>query len=409
MAFLAINVLLLFGVSVALDRGLGVLGFRDSVAVGPPPHYEVHIQNLEFEYTLRTNDRGIRYRTIPLRKPLGVHRLVVLGDSATEGMGVSDEDRWTDRVERLFAKDGFRVEMINCAETGTSPFNYGQKLLHICLDFEPDAVLVGMHPNDVYGTAADSDPADMLPGARVGRSTFARELGYRVWPHVYTLYRDASVYRGRSSQQQDLLARVGAEVRERGIDERLFRRWLELVPTNLLEAAGEGRVSPGILTYPLTRSREIHMALDLDSEPARAKLSAVYRIFRALRDHCEALGIHMAIVLLPSPFQFDPRAQDRLQARLYAALGAPIRPEWRTGTTALERELVHFAEAENIPFLNLAPALRESARMTERPLVYELDNHMTPLGHEVSASAVYQWLRNEGPVAGLGTASAVTQ
>ena len=93
--FVALTFLLLFALSLLGDRALGLFGLPpeapDRLYVVAPPHYTSEVENIEFNYTIRTNSMGIRSAETPLRKPAGIKRIVLLGDSFVEGAGVSDE------------------------------------------------------------------------------------------------------------------------------------------------------------------------------------------------------------------------------------------------------------------------------------------------------------------------------
>ncbi len=396
--FVLVTLAALFGLSLAIDRAIGLVGFPGEARLAPPPHYEARIENAEFRYTLRTNDRGIRYREIPLEKPSGVARVVVLGDSATAGDGVVDEDRWTDRVEKLFHEaQGLDVEMINCAESGTRPLNYGEMLFYTCMDYRPDAVLVALHINDVHDTSEDDDPSRMFPETGTRRGTLLRQAVYLLWPHFYVLLRNAL---GHDLGGADFLERVEAEARSRGLDDATLRTWRELVPDSLLAEVAEHRVNGTILTYPLVRTRYYRDSLDLDSSAARRKFQVVLAILETLRARCAERSIEVAVVLLPSVYQYDPRSVERLEAKLFAAMGAPMRPEWLAEPTQIERELAQWAARAGVPFLNVAPAFRQAVRDSDRPLNFALDSHWNADGNAVAAREIQAWLAS-GPILGL--------
>lgn len=98
---------------------------------------------LEFRY----NSRGFREKEFPPRRP-GVRRLVVVGDSFTEGQGAREADTYVRRLEGL----------LNADEPGTwEVLNLGWRALDFpklretfddALALEPDVVLFGMVLND---------------------------------------------------------------------------------------------------------------------------------------------------------------------------------------------------------------------------------------------------------------------
>src|SRR5260370_25208553 len=70
--------------------------------------------------TVATNSRGLRDREFEGARTEGVVRIVMLGDSLTEGWAVPVEDTFAKRVERLYAARGVTAAAIN---TGIGNWN----------------------------------------------------------------------------------------------------------------------------------------------------------------------------------------------------------------------------------------------------------------------------------------------
>ena len=68
LSFLLVCACLLFGFTLVLDRCLGLLNYPDK-QYRTEPNLEVKVENLEYQYSFRANDRGLRYRTISTVKP----------------------------------------------------------------------------------------------------------------------------------------------------------------------------------------------------------------------------------------------------------------------------------------------------------------------------------------------------
>lgn len=74
-------------------------------------------------------------------------RLVVLGDSITEGHGVRFNDTFVSQLDRALDPDGW--EVVSAAIQGASPIHYAANAPRT-LGLEPDAVLVVLYENDVW-------------------------------------------------------------------------------------------------------------------------------------------------------------------------------------------------------------------------------------------------------------------
>jgi lysophospholipase L1-like esterase len=112
-----------------------------------PHHFDaiapLHPWAVEFHYN------ELRFRDAPLGpKPPGVKRIMVLGDSFTEGQGVKEEDTMV-RVlaRRLDALAPGRFEVRNCGRRATDfPELYG--MFEEILPFQPDLVVYALVLND---------------------------------------------------------------------------------------------------------------------------------------------------------------------------------------------------------------------------------------------------------------------
>lgn len=98
---------------------------------------------------VRVNALGLRGREVPLIPEAGVHRVLALGDSATFGEGLAEEDSFPVQLEReLNARSGERWEVLNA---GVQGYNTEGELGFVRtrgLAMRPEAVVVGFNLND---------------------------------------------------------------------------------------------------------------------------------------------------------------------------------------------------------------------------------------------------------------------
>ncbi|MFC1809365.1 SGNH/GDSL hydrolase family protein, partial [Candidatus Omnitrophota bacterium] len=92
------------------------------------------------------NQAGYRGRLYPQERQKGKKRIVVLGDSVAEGLGVTVEHRFTEILQEYLG-DGY--EVINLAVRG---YNIKQELEYLkvkALQYAPDYVIIGITHNDL--------------------------------------------------------------------------------------------------------------------------------------------------------------------------------------------------------------------------------------------------------------------
>ena len=105
----------------------------------------IHAKPPIFESTFHTNSLGIRDKEYPFEKPLGVTRLVAIGDSFTWGYGVNDPEVYTEVLEGLLPN----TEVINLGVTGYGIPQEFWYLKRLGIQFYPDIVLLAFFLNDI--------------------------------------------------------------------------------------------------------------------------------------------------------------------------------------------------------------------------------------------------------------------
>lgn len=143
---------------------------------------EVHVQ-------VRINSQGIRADyEIPLEKPPGVKRIVVLGDSYGMGYEVDLKDAFTTQMANLLQASGHRVEIVNLSVSGYGNAEELLMLEHRGFAFHPDLVLLAWHWTDLDDNIRSAlfalrdgklvrDQPTYLPGVRT-RQMLDRVPGY---------------------------------------------------------------------------------------------------------------------------------------------------------------------------------------------------------------------------------------
>jgi len=100
-------------------------------------------------YAVEFHYNSLRFRDQPLGpKPPGVRRVMILGDSFTEGQGVREPDTCVRLLEKLLnRKDPMQWEVRNCGRRGTD-FPALAEAFEALLPHDPDIVIYAMVLND---------------------------------------------------------------------------------------------------------------------------------------------------------------------------------------------------------------------------------------------------------------------
>lgn len=297
------------------------------------------------------NSRGLRDHEVALEKPPNTRRLLVLGDSFTVGVNVEMEDAYPQVLERVMNESAdTRVEVINAAVGGFSPFQYAQTFEHYGADYSPDAVIVGFFVgNDTYDLAQSVEQlATVVNGQRV-----SREAAQSGWVKLrIMLHQNFNLVR---LVQGIPLVTVSAT-----------RRHCEDFSDNLLNIA---------------RHRLENHRADRGSHP-QLSANAVNQIHRIKRK-ADQMRIPLTVVLIPDELQVNEALRNHL-----------VPPD--------EKDIYDFAQpqrlltqeltARGIATLDLLPYFQQDDRC-----LYMNDTHWNPDGNVVAATAIANHLSGTTP------------
>ena len=150
-------------------------------------HYRNHIVAI-------ANENGHRDDFVPVRKPGGTIRILVLGDSFSVGANVEQEDAYPQLLEVLFSEKMIeKVEVVNSSVSSWEPFQYAEYYEHYGHDFSPDLVLVGFFVgNDTYNQIREVGQSRTAVLGRLVSQEASKE--FSLYPKVF-LYNNSNVAR----------------------------------------------------------------------------------------------------------------------------------------------------------------------------------------------------------------------
>lgn len=383
-----------------VDQILRVFGFPAEVPeiVSHPADVQQRRDQLEFSYQFQTNDQGLRYHKIPLKKPAGRFRIFVAGDSFTEGDGVESDERFTHLLEAAFQNDGDGIDFINGGLSGAGPLEYGNLFVKVGLQYQPDALLVCFYVNDVSNTAEQLSRTPFMQDPPRPRSKPRRVL-HGLWPRINTQIEllQSSIEQEHQTKTDDFLETVAAVARIRGVSEEHIQKWNLSVPQELVAAVNAGRFNGTVLSQGLLNPGYWTDSIDINTPSAMRRWKTVCKILTELVDRCRRSGIDVAIVLLPAQFQYAPVSHS--DDNPWVVTGCRIRREWLTEETSIQTQLAGWAASCSVPMLDLTETFRDASKNSVRPH-WNFDGHWNSAGHRTAAKAIDVWLRT-GEVFGV--------
>jgi lysophospholipase L1-like esterase len=285
------------------------------------------------------NNEGLRNREVG-PKPPGAFRILVLGDSFTEGAGVEKEEAYPQVLEKILRRRIARaVEVVNTGVGGWDPFQYAQYFERHGLAFEPDLVLVGFFVgNDTYSEYLTVETLPTAIGGRRVSRTAARRRSIRLAVFLQEHFHLARALRGRAS---------GFETR---------RSCEDFSPWSLEAQAGR-----------LGNHRVRTEARDARAQPNVDQILRIQRL-------AGARGVPVVVALLPDENQINAA----LQARLLAGKD-PAAYDFEMPQSMLA---ALFA-GRDVCLVDLLPDFRRDPRC-----LYMNDTHWNPDGQALAADAL---------------------
>lgn len=321
-------------------RGRIQLSDNPRLVFEPVPGMVVEDAGLWEAWEGSANSLGYRSPERPAAKPAGVFRIVVLGDSIAEGLGVDDvADTFPARLERRLRAEGRPVEVLNFAVTGYNTAQEVETLAARALSFEPDLVLLAYCLNDRRPPDPRIVAALSQEAARPGAVAPAAVAGIQRTLLASALYRLAWL-RFATPPEVEMPAGVDPEAPPPRPDQ-IAERYEDGVPV-----AGPAAV-----------------------EAAFARLAGIAR-----REAAAGRPFAVAVVVFPY-----------------------LRQLFRAPYADHHAHVSGLAARHGFAYLDLGDSFRACARASNQPLA--LDRyHPTAAGHACAAEAIGGWLVAEGLV-----------
>lgn len=312
--------------------------------------------------TLRTDARGFRNAAT-----LDQADVVTLGDSFTEGSGVSDEHPWP---VRLAEQSGWTV--CNLGISGYDPLNYLASLKEYGVHLKPKKIICMLYEGNDFRSAI-SDQERSEPGFLERVSTYMTQS-----PLLDLLDRGITSVFGSMNSRGPL---KGAELLD----------WMPI------------RFPPGpdAKSYAFAPKQLRDRMKDADQFSLDLKWLNTRRILVEISETCKAIGAEFYLAYAPTkahvvmPTVARQLPAERVRAFTAISFKGDL-PDAPTFMAALleriddtEQVVREYCEREGIHFISTTEALQESIRCGQQAY-FTYDQHWTPEGHEVAAKVIWE-------------------
>jgi hypothetical protein len=313
-------------------------------------------KTLEFDAAYAINSLGLRSAEIARAKPPGTKRILMLGDSFTEGNGVDQSETFSSRLQAKLDAAGLeqRFEVVNA---GVGSYSSLIELLYLetaGLELQPDLVILNFDLSDLHDDIqyarvaefdADGDPVAVRPEPQAGP---------RSWPiRLLVGFKDL----------------VKKHTRLYNFTRRRLSRLMNVF--HKPDVSGDISVDK----YGMIRQCEGGPCDDV-----AWKLS--YDNITKIRSLLAAKGIDFWVTVYPYGHQLSGREWDK--GRIFWGFEAG-----RVYSTRPQELVSEFCRRSGIRVVNMCDDFKKASQ-TVHPLYYEYDGHWRAAGHEVVADVLFR-------------------
>jgi len=324
------------------------------------------VTNKKIRFT--QNNQGFRMnRDVSIKKPNDVIRIILLGDSFTEGGGVDDGETYDAQLTKLLPT---KYEVINMGRSGTGTAQQLPFLKEVGLKLSPDIVILFFYQNDFYDNI-NSYPRYELNSDGTLNPKMVTHLENFTAPKksgfFYGLFKKHFHTSAFFDDKYKQLRLQGSSIKQ--LFNRLFKR-ISAEPPNL-----DSTIDSMMAVYTPNMKYSLFMT---------------FALFNELKKLSEKNNFKLVVVNIPSKWQFNiadtKKSLNNYEQESYLAQG--LIPNKVNTIFSL------FFRQAGIQYLDLFYDREFSNRYQE--MYFRNDGHTSPKGAEVISRAVYTKLVSDG-------------
>lgn len=331
-----------------------ILGWRHR------PGFTGGVRTSEFAVRFAINQHGLRDEEIPYEKPAGGFRVLALGDSFLAAAHVPLEQAMT-KILQGELRDTLAPRPVDVVNAGVAGYGTAQEYLYLDTEgykYSPDLVLVVVFlGNDLNDNIRSADGRWDRPVFKINGDGRLEQVS---WPEAPNF---------RRSGLEDFLVRNSTVY--------------NFIASGVFRKVEQGQQPTGETGRDPGQDFQIYQR-DLPQKYERS-WEVTEALLRAIADRAAQIGARTLVVGAPSFRQLDPeRFNEMLRTEGLDPRKYDIELPNRLLRTAAERQ--------QLPYLDLLPALRAGAAAGIGDMFYPKNTHWAPAGQRTVARALFDYL-----------------
>lgn len=344
------------------------------------PNGKGRLYTKEFKTIYKINSLGIRDKEYSLTKPQNTFRILVLGDSFTEGYGVNAKDTFSDKLEVLLNKNkpiNSSFEILNFGCASYSPLLEYILLKKKAIKFNPDLVIILLDLSDFkddmeYTPFIKFDPEgrpDALPnpGPSIADSILEKSknplISFLFNHSVFCNYLGIKINKKLSSSDDNIKEEHPMQTGDIKTD----RFWMFRDKISLYDNEYK--------TYKMVDNTE---------EKRIEAMDLSFKYLEMINELLRNAGADFLLLIYPYGYQIS--SEEWSEGRVFFGLEQDKVYE---DFHMLESAMKSLARRSGIRLLSLYPYFKNSKI---KPLYLKLDGHFNSNGHQVVAEGIFDYL-----------------
>jgi hypothetical protein len=346
-----------------VDSRMNILKSDPVIGFTYKPNAKTYEKGREYNVLYKINSLGLRDREYGPKQP-GTFRVLLVGDSFSVSHGIEIEKSLSRQLENSLQRLGDldntpkKIEVINAANGGYSPYNYWKSYQRWAPVFNPDAVIIGLSPDDYDCGNEDSK--------------YSIENG-----EILAVYKDGKML----------------QTGENGMV-RKIRKWLSwnsefyiLLRNFFYYNDIAGRINLWKNAKANERNIQFEQFLIPQPESMEASWKKAFSYLVKLKKEADEDRVPVVIVPIPLKFEIDQLEFQRIMANSNLALD-------EIDIDKPLKMIEAFGKKENMPVFDPRAAIKECNEETSCYFVY--DGHWIAEGIRGATDAIAKKWRKEG-------------
>lgn len=332
----------------------------------------IHKEDFSAEFTVkrRTNSLGLIGNELCVKKSKDIFRIIILGDSFTEGLQVREGKNFCELLQVLLNSSGIfpsrRFEVINAGVSGYSPISEYLILKRDLIGLEPDMVIQQLFANDIFD---DNKIGAMSLLNRDGMPLKINRFFLKKYSNAgaFISGRDEFFYRiNRSFLNKSILFQIISRAVTRSYKKSALNAKKIMLP----EFNNDNQ-------FFIIQSDNV---LFQDTSFREKALANTEKYILAIKGLAEGWGCRFMLFYIP------PERQLKLER-----YGQNSNYFTRDPNYFLNERLSDFSRKEKIFYLDLLDCFEKNKSMG---LYYDKDGHLTEAGNSIAAGALFEAIKD---------------